>query len=228
MKSKDFKTLSLNQLRGKWLNTIGALLSAFLSLFAVILLVSLPSNIYNILHPHSIAPLPIMLISLLGVIIVYVIEAGFIYGIYKYMLMFVRHGYSECGYIFSGFTSGIKTLVRSFLLMILICIFVYLWALLLIIPGIIAALRYSMAFYILADDDNIKPIDAIRISKKMMYGHKWRLFKLGLSFIGWILLCAVTCGIGFIFLAPYMTAAHSNFYEYLRGIYENKMNTGNL
>ncbi len=225
MKSKDFKRISLNQLRGNWLNTIGSLLSAVLCLSAVAILTSLPSNLYKILHPSGMTPPLILIISLLGVIILYIAESGIIYGVYKYMLMFVRRGYSESGYIFSGFTSGINTLVRSFLLIILTNIFIYLWSLLLVIPGIVAALRYSMAFFILADDENIKPIDAIRISKQMTYGHKWRLFKLGLSFIGWLLLCVLTCGIGIIFLAPYVSAAFSNFYEYLRGIYESEKNT---
>jgi uncharacterized membrane protein len=89
---------------------------------------------------------------------------------------------------------------------------IILWSLLLVIPGIIAAYRYAMASYIMAQNPEIGALDAIERSKAMMNGNKLRLFCLQLSFIGWMLLSALTLGIGYIFLRPYMQAAYAAFY----------------
>jgi uncharacterized membrane protein len=92
-------------------------------------------------------------------------------------------------------------------------IFIILWTLLLIIPGIIMSLAYSMTFYILADNPDINPIDAIRKSREMMYGYKWKIFCLNLRFIGWGFLCIFTMGIGLLWLLPYMSVSFAKFYE---------------
>jgi uncharacterized membrane protein len=96
---------------------------------------------------------------------------------------------------------------------LLFAIFVLLWAILLIVPGIIAALSYSMSFFILAEDDSIGALEAIRKSKKMMYGYKWKLFCLYLRFIGWALLCILTIGIGFLWFVPYVSISFAKFYD---------------
>jgi uncharacterized membrane protein len=110
--------------------------------------------------------------------------------------------------IFQGF-NNFGTSLGAYLLMLL---FILLWTLLLIIPGIIAALSYSMTFYILADD-NSGAMEAIDKSKKMMDGYKWKYFCLGLRFIGWALLCILTLGIGFLWLFPYMQVSMVKFYD---------------
>src|SRR5574344_1016385 len=71
---------------------------------------------------------------------------------------------------------------------ILIGVFCALWSVLLIVPGILAALSYSMTFYIMMDDESISPMDAIRKSKKMMYGHRWRFVCFCFRYAGWLLL----------------------------------------
>jgi uncharacterized membrane protein len=96
---------------------------------------------------------------------------------------------------------------------LLYIIFVILWALLLLIPGIIAAISYSMTFYIIGDNDNIGPLEAITKSKQMMYGYKWKYFCLCLRFLGWLLLCVVTLGIGFLWLVPYGSVSFAKFYD---------------
>jgi uncharacterized membrane protein len=73
-----------------------------------------------------------------------------------------------------------------------------------------------MTFYILADEPNLRPQEAIQRSREMMRGHKWRLFMLYLSFIGWYLLALLTFGIGYIFLEPYVQQSVANFYEDLK------------
>lgn len=90
--------------------------------------------------------------------------------------------------------------------------FVLLWSLLFIIPGIVASYRYSMAPYIMAENPDIGIREAVNMSKQMMAGHKGRLFGLHWSFFGWALLCALTLGIGNLWLNPYMNAAQAAFY----------------
>lgn len=114
--------------------------------------------------------------------------------------------------IFIGFRSFGKT----FLLYLLLLIFTLLWILLFIVPGIIAGLRYSQAYYILRDNPEISPLEAIRRSKTMMSGNKGRLFVLGLSFIGWWLLGILTLGIGYLWLYPYIMTTSAHFYLDLR------------
>ncbi|MDB9822450.1 DUF975 family protein [Deltaproteobacteria bacterium] len=99
---------------------------------------------------------------------------------------------------------------------ILQMIFILLWTLLLIIPGIVAALSYYMTFFIIAENDSIGPLEAIRKSKEMMYGNKWKLFCLFLRFLGWALLCLLTLGIGFLWLTPYMFISCAKFYDDVR------------
>ena len=111
--------------------------------------------------------------------------------------------------IFEGF-QNFKSAVGAYLLMLL---FIFLWMLLLIIPGIIAAFSYSMTFYILADDPSISPMDAIDKSKAMMKGKKWKYFLLNLRFLGWALLCLLTFGIGFLWLIPYIQVSIAKFYD---------------
>lgn len=104
---------------------------------------------------------------------------------------------------------------KAFLVPFLMILFVYLWSLLLIIPGIIMAYAYSMSVYVSKDNPELSAMDAIRTSKELMRGHKWDLFVLDLSFIGWILLAMLTCGLGFVFLTPYIETAHAEFYREL-------------
>ena len=81
------------------------------------------------------------------------------------------------------------------------------------IPGIIASYRYAMTPYILLENPGMTANEAIKKSKELMQGNKWRLFCLQFSFIGWSILCVFTLGIGFLWLVPYMEAANAAFYR---------------
>jgi uncharacterized membrane protein len=94
--------------------------------------------------------------------------------------------------------------------------YIILWSLLLIVPGIIAALSYSLAFYILADDTSLKPEAVLKKSKLMMEGHKLQLFYLCLRFFLLGLLCILTLGIGFLWLIPYIHVTMAKFYDEIR------------
>jgi uncharacterized membrane protein len=117
--------------------------------------------------------------------------------------------------LFEGFNNFANAL-GAFLLAL---VFIILWSLLLVIPGIIAAYSYALTFFIVADDKNIKANDAINLSKKMMDGNKWKLFYLMCRFIGWGLLCLLTAGIGFLWLIPYMYVSFAKFYDDVRTSY---------
>jgi uncharacterized membrane protein len=111
--------------------------------------------------------------------------------------------------LFDGFNQ-FGTAIAAYLLM---SIFVFLWSLLLFIPGIIASFAYSMTFYVLADDPAIGPLEAITKSKELMRGNKWKFFCLQWRFFWWSLLCMFTCGLGFLWLYPYMMTSMSRFYD---------------
>lgn len=103
--------------------------------------------------------------------------------------------------------------------MLLVGIFISLWSLLLVIPGIIKAFSYSMTPYILEENPELSANEAIDRSRAMMRGHKFDLFWLYLSFIGWAILCLFTAGIGFLWLAPYVTTTQAAFYEEVKADY---------
>ncbi|RDB59260.1 hypothetical protein C1879_03105 [Paraeggerthella hongkongensis] len=128
---------------------------------------------------------------------------------------------AEFNVLFSKFSNLGKCLLLNLAMWLLI----FAWSLLLIIPGIIAAYRYAMAPYIMAQNPDIGVMDAIGQSKELMRGHKGRLFWLSLTFIGWVLLSVLTFGIGFLWLNPYMEAAQAAFYlertDQLPGTHKN-------
>ncbi len=113
--------------------------------------------------------------------------------------------------------SGFNQFGQSLALYLLIAIFTFLWSLLLVVPGIIKAISYSQAFYILADHPEMTASEALKESMRIMDGHKMDYFVLGLSFILWVLLGMVTCGLAYIYVGPYMTATFVNFYEKIKG-----------
>jgi len=145
-------------------------------------------------------------------LIAFIIGGPINFGLASFFLKLARNQESNFSELFSGFRYFIKNFVLNFLIML----FTILWFVLLVIPGIIAILRYSMAYYIMKDNPELKPLETIELSKKMMYGHKARLFFLWLSFIGWFLLGIFTFGIGFLYLMPYYNATIANFYEDLK------------
>ena len=103
----------------------------------------------------------------------------------------------------------------GFLQMFLRELFVILWSLLFVIPGIVKSFSYAMTPFILADHPELTAKEAIRRSMELMDGHKGELFVLGLTFIGWELLSALTLGIGSFWLNPYKNAAYAAFYREL-------------
>ena len=104
--------------------------------------------------------------------------------------------------------------------MVWMSVLIFLWTLLFIIPGIVKAFAYSMTPFILDENPELTPVEAIHRSRMMMKGHKFDLFWLYLSFIGWGILCLFTAGIGFLWLVPYVQTAEAAFYEEVKADYD--------
>lgn len=176
---------ALESLKGKW----GLTISAFLVYLLIVMGVSL--------------------VPFAGGVIVLFIGGAFALGISIFSLSISRGTEARLEQIFQGF-NRYGTSLAAYLL---VGLFTALWTLLLIVPGIIAALSYSMTYYIIADDDSISATEAIDKSKELMYGYKWKLFCLELRFIGWALLGILTLGIGYLWLGPYIQISVAKFYD---------------
>ena len=118
---------------------------------------------------------------------------------------------------FEQIFDGMKDFINAMVTYLLMILFVILWALLLIVPGIIAAFAYSMSFYILSENRSLKPREVLRASREMMDGYKWKLFLIGLRIFLLALLCILTLGIGFLWLIPYANVTMATFYDEIRG-----------
>ena len=113
--------------------------------------------------------------------------------------------------------------LNNVLTMFLRDLFVALWTMLFIIPGIVKMYAYSLVPYILAENPEIGAMDAIKLSNEMMKGHKWNAFLLDLSFIGWIILTILTFGlVGVFFANPYMYATDAELYKAIKADYERR------
>ncbi len=148
-----------------------------------------------------------------GSLFILIIVPPFSLGIIFFSLSIARGEEASFGQLFDGFSDYWRVVKTNFLAVL----FILLWTLLLIIPGLIMGIAYSMTYYILADDKEIGAMDAIRKSKKMMYGYKWKYFRLQLRFFGLFLLCFLTLGIGFFFFLPYVYVTTAKFYDDVKG-----------
>jgi uncharacterized membrane protein len=188
--NRDLMTLARQQLKGIWGLGVGVTLITFA---------------INI---------GLGLIPKVGGIIDFIITGPFTIGIAMFYLMVARkQSAPHVGQIFEGF----NYFGAGFVACLLMTIFIILWALLLIIPGIVACFSYAMTYFILAENPQTRGLDAIRKSKDMMKGYRWKLFCLGLRFIGWLILGILSLGIGFLWIIPYFWMSFANFYIDIKG-----------
>lgn len=129
-----------------------------------------------------------------------------------YILKFTRTGEASMNDIFACFKARWKQIIWSGFL---VGLFTFLWSLLLVIPGIIAAFSYAMVGYLAVDTD-LRSKEIIAKSKELMNGHKWEYFVFVLSFIGWALLAPFTLGIIYIWLIPYLYVSLTLYYDQLK------------
>lgn len=149
------------------------------------------------------------IVPVLGAIASLVLAGAMSVGLARFALSLARNTGPKVSDVFTGF-DRFGTGLGAYLLQGL---FILLWALLLIVPGIIAALSYAMTYYVIAEDASVGPLEAISRSTAMMRGHKWELFCLSLRFVGWALLSVLTLGIGFLWLLPYIIVSMAHFYD---------------
>jgi uncharacterized membrane protein len=196
--NSELKDRALEKLCGKWK-------PAVIAAVVYVLLV----GAFNVLIELS-GPGFISSISLLTyVLLVPILGAGMAQA---YLALFREEEESTEGLInvlfkpFSDFARYLGT-------MLLIVLYTGLWTILLVVPGIIKSLSYSLTVYVLKDHPEMKYNEAIELSMNMMEGNKMKLFLLQLSFIGWILLALIPLGIGLFWLVPYMQTTMVAFYE---------------
>lgn len=118
--------------------------------------------------------------------------------------------------VLQPYRSGAKNYLRKLGGMLWMALFIFLWSLLFVVPGIIKAYSYRFTPYILADCPNVKARDALKLSMRMTDGIKGEIFLFDLSFLGWFVLTALTCGILAIYTAPYFFIAEATLYESMK------------
>ena len=155
-----------------------------------------------------VAGLIISVSSIVAIILMGVMAVG--------MAIVFTNIYNQTGAKFENTFDGFKNFVPNFLAGLLSTIYIGLWSMLFCIPGLVKSYSYAMTYYILADNPGMSANDAITASRKMMDGHKMELFVLDLSFIGWHILCSLTFGILYLYVAPYMAATRAGFYANLK------------
>ncbi len=154
--------------------------------------------------------------ALLGGIPGLILSGVLAYGYMNFFLRLVREDETpDFGVIFDGFNRFGDTCVAG----LLIALYTFLWSLLFVIPGIIKGYAYAMTYFIMKDHPELKAGEAITASKMMMKGHKWRLFVLDLSFLGWYILNCFTFGLlVLLYVDPYLQTSRAAFYEDLKSI----------
>ncbi|HJB25486.1 MAG TPA: DUF975 family protein [Firmicutes bacterium] len=120
----------------------------------------------------------------------------------------------DLGSLFSSFSSG--RYLNIVKVMFFKALFVWLWSLLFVIPGIVKSYQYRMVPYLLAENPDMDWRRALEVSRAMTMGYKWDLFILDLSFFGWLFLGMMLCGVGVLFVQPYIQATDAEVYEFMR------------
>lgn len=214
-KSYDLKRRASEQLKGKWLQ---AGIVCFIGWLLTIAFTggSAAHSMQTVWQNGELVSIPTTTSSNgLGGLLSFILMGPVTLGVTGYFLKLIRKENPIIEDMFRGF----KSFIKSFVLNLLVTIFIFLWTLLLIIPGIIAAYRYSMAYYIMMDNPELSAFEALNESKRMMIGYKFKLFSLWFSFLGWFLLGIITLGIAFLWVNPYYATAKANFYQDLKEHY---------
>ncbi len=171
---------------------------------------------YDVLMSPEIMAMWLPLFTMIAIysLVLFFISGAVNVGYSRFNLYLVDGVQVAFGDLFSEFPQFWRAFVMNFLR----GLYVFLWALLFVIPGIIASYAYAMTPYLLAERPDLTASQSIAASKEMMKGHKGELFYLHLTFIGWILLSVfLTWGIGLFLVVPYMNAAEAAFYRHVSG-----------
>lgn len=209
-KNQDYKNAALAALKGNWAPS----LVATIVLVAIMYVIMVPYVTAYTLNSENLNPDTLALIGgcsifmYLGLIFLFFpLDVGYTNA---FNALYVEGDDRITG---NTFRDSFGQYLKNVWAMFLMVLFVSLWSMLLLIPGIVKAYTYAMLPYILKDNPELSAMDAIRLSSKMMKGHKFDLFYLQLSFIGWAILAVLTGGIGLLWLQPYMMTTQASFYQ---------------
>ena len=204
----NFKRDAKLSLQGRWGYSVGA---AAIAMYISPVMQFAAANLIILFRRHASSAF----ISIVFPIAAFVIAAGLSLGLHTLFLAVSRNRDAGIETLFSGFSN----LGRAIILFLLEGIFIGLWSLLFVIPGIVAMYRYRLAFFILSESPEIPPLDALRISKEMTRGRKGDLFLFDLSYIGWTLLTALTCSLVGLYVIPYYLTSLANCYKEIKKEY---------
>lgn len=216
-KNQEYKNAALAALKGNWAPFVVAtiIMMAFM---------------YVVMGPYIFSYQTSIGMNQIAVSPVFVLVAMAVYLLGMPLLampLVLGYGYASNRLIVEGDNRAVGNLFRDSFSrwgrkvwgMFLMTFFTSLWSLLLIVPGLVKYYAYALTPYILIDNPELSANQAINLSMKMMKGHKFDLFFLHLSFIGWIFLSIFTFGIGLLWLMPYMMTAQAAFYQDVRNEY---------
>ncbi|PEA54986.1 hypothetical protein CON64_09880 [Bacillus pseudomycoides] len=225
----DLKKAALSSLKGKWglgagasfLYYIISTIGMFIIGFPLFFLGFLFSAIMNVMASdtgdetlNAVGVISYVLTFAIISIILMGVQSIMNYGYCNVTLRLAKKESATIDDLFEGFRK--KNVFKSIKLAVLMSVYVFLWSLLLIVPGIIKCFSYSMAYYIMLDHPEYTASEALKKSQEMMKGHKLDLFIISLSFIGWFILGIAigffTLGIPFLWIYPYYFTTVSHFY----------------
>jgi len=220
---KQYKEFAKKQLKGRW--TVPVVMTLIISLIS--LLFEIPDYIRLIISPsfwdsvnsgagveqyislwEGVNSSSSCVTTIIQVVVAAILEVAAIN-------LFIKMSRSPEPVSLGDFVEGLNNWARAILGALWQFLWVFLWSLLFIIPGIVKAIAYSQMFYIICEYKDVSVTKAMRISMIITKGHKWDLFVLDLSFIGWAFLCIFTLGIGSFWLDPYIRMSKVNAYHAL-------------
>ena len=205
MKIPEVKKQALGALKGKWGLAVLATFVFFLVYIVVPMIIEIPFGGFDDPTPNA-----ANIVNLIVTILLLPFSIAF----YWFFLTLARLDTPKISDLFTVY-ANVKNSLKLIGATILVSIFVFLWSLLLVIPGIIKGLAYSQYYFVLRDHPEFSITEAITESRKLMVGYKWKYFLLYLSFIGWGILAMITLGIGLLWLIPYATTSLAAFYDKL-------------
>lgn len=209
--NQEYKNTALDALKGKWAPAVVCTIVYLL----IALVISVSMEFFN---PETTATGVYLSVTVAILLLTYLVLLPLTVGYYyAHNQLLVNGDDSMTG---NMFRTGFARYGHNLWGMILMSILIFLWTLLFIIPGIIKSFAYFLTPYILVDNPELSANEAINLSQKMMKGHKFDLFWLELSFIGWILLGILTLGVGYVWLMPYMMTATADFYQDVKAAYK--------
>lgn len=207
--NQEYKNMALDALKGNW---APAVVSSIIVMGLTYLIIGpyVSSFIYQLLSVVWWG----LGIAYAGLFLVYMpLNVGVTYAYYQ---LYAHSDTRVTENMFENMAGGYLKVVWT---MFLYFLYTFLWSLLLFVPGIIKAYSYALTPYILKDNPDLSANQAIDLSRRMMKGHKFELFYLHLSFLGWGILTIFTGGIGVLWLMPYMLTSQAAFYQDIKKEY---------